>query len=278
MSWILNAYTLVFAAFMNPAGRLGDRYGHRRIFLGGVIVFTVGSAACGLSGSFMTLVLSREPFRRWAPRCSCRVRSHCCSRPSPLHDVPLAVSTWSAVGAMAAALGPPVGGMLVQLSWRWIFFVNVPVGLLAVVAGSMVLSKAAGTGTGVPDLLGALSLVVGVGALVWALIELPVVGHNATAIAVAAVGAGCAMALAVWRSLRHPSPAVDLAAVRIHADVVELPCAAGLFRRARRDATERRDAVDHGVGYAGCDCRPVSGAGPDRCRDRFTDDGRAADR
>jgi hypothetical protein len=116
---------------------------------------------------------------------------------------------------MAAALGPPVGGLLVQLSWRWIFFVNVPIGLLAVVAGSVVLSKAAGTGTGVPDLFGALSLVVGVGALVWALIELPVVGHSATAIALAAVGAGCAMALAVWRSLRHPSPAVDLAAVRI---------------------------------------------------------------
>ncbi|MGO9655353.1 MFS transporter, partial [Mycobacterium sp.] len=59
MSWILNGYTIVFAAFLNPAGRLGDRYGHRRVFLCGLVVFTVGSAACGLSGSFVMLVASR---------------------------------------------------------------------------------------------------------------------------------------------------------------------------------------------------------------------------
>ena len=214
MSWILNAYTLVFAAFMNPAGRLGDRYGHRRIFLGGVIVFTVGSAASGLSGSFTTLVLSRGVQALGAAMLMPSSLALLLAA-VPASRRAAAVSTWSAVGAMAAALGPPVGGVLVQLSWRWIFFVNVPVGLVAVVAGSMVLPKAAGAGTGVPDLFGALSLVAGVGALVWALIELPVVGHNPTAIAVAAVGAGCAMALTVWRSLRHPSPAVDLAAVRI---------------------------------------------------------------
>ena len=88
----------------------------------------------------------------------------------------VAVSTWSAVAAMAAALGPPVGGFLVELSWRWIFFVNVPVGLLALVAGLLVLAKTPGTGSGIPDLFGALSLIAGVGALVWALIELPVTG------------------------------------------------------------------------------------------------------
>lgn len=59
MSWILNGYTLVFAAFLSPAGRLGDRYGHRRIFLWGLAVFTLGSAACGLSGSFAMLVAFR---------------------------------------------------------------------------------------------------------------------------------------------------------------------------------------------------------------------------
>lgn len=214
MSWILNAYTLVFAAFMNPAGRLGDRYGHRRIFLAGVWVFTVGSAACGLSGSFLALVAAR----------AVQALGAALLMPSslalllaavPAERRTVAVSTWSAVGATAAALGPPVGGLLVQLSWRWIFFVNAPVGLIAALAGGLVLSKAAGSGTGVPDLFGALSLVVGVGALVWTLIELPVVGRDAITLVAAAVGAGCAMALAVWRSLRHPSPAVDLAAVKV---------------------------------------------------------------
>ena len=214
MSWILNAYTLVFAAFMNPAGRLSDRYGHRRVFLAGLVVFTLGSATCGLSGSFLMLVASRAVQALGAAMLMPSSLALLLAA-VPASRRAVAVSTWSAVGAMAAALGPPVGGLLVQLSWRWIFFVNVPVGLLAVVAGSLVLSKTAGTGTGVPDLFGAISLVVGVGALVWALIELPVVGRSTAAIAAVAIGAVCAMALAVWRSLRHPSPAVDLDAVRV---------------------------------------------------------------
>ncbi|WP_232064631.1 MFS transporter [Mycobacterium cookii] len=214
MSWILNAYTLVFAALLNPAGRLGDRYGHRRIFLCGLVVFTLGSAACGLSGSFVGLVAAR----------AVQAVGAAMLMPSSLAlllaAVPaarraVAVSTWSAVAAMAAALGPPVGGFLVELSWRWIFFVNVPVGLAALVAGWLVLAKTAGTGTGIPDLFGALSLIVGVAALVWALIELPVMGWNSPTVSGAAVGAGGAVALAVWRSLRHPSPALDLAAMRV---------------------------------------------------------------
>ncbi len=214
MSWILNAYTLVFAAFMNPAGRLGDRYGHRRIFLTGLVVFTLGSATCGLAGSFPMLVTARAVQALGAAMLMPSSLALLLAA-VPASRRAVAVSTWSAVGATAAALGPPVGGLLVQLSWRWIFFVNVPIGLLAVVAGAVVLSKAAGTGTGVPDLFGALSLVVGVGALVWALIELPVVGRSTTGVAATVVGAVGAMALAVWRSLRHPSPAVDLDAVRV---------------------------------------------------------------
>jgi len=214
MSWILNAYTLVFAAFMNPAGRLGDRYGHRRIFLSGLVVFMLGSAACGLSGSFVALVAARAVQALGAAMLMPSSLALLLAA-VPASRRAAAVSTWSGVAAMAAALGPPVGGLLVELSWRWIFFVNVPVGLLALVAGVLVLAKTPGTGSGIPDLFGALSLVLGVGALVWALIELPVTGWHAPTVLLATIGAGCAMALAVWRSLRHPSPAVDLAAVRI---------------------------------------------------------------
>jgi EmrB/QacA subfamily drug resistance transporter len=214
MSWILNAYTLVFAAFMNPAGRLGDRYGHRRIFLTGLLVFTLGSTACGLSGSFVTLVAARAVQALGAAMLMPSSLALLLAAFPPARRA-AAVSTWSAIAAMAAALGPPVGGFLVQFSWRWIFFVNVPVGLLSLIAGLLVLSKAKGTGRGIPDLFGALSLVVGVGALVWALIELPVAGWNSATVALPAIGAGCAIALAVWRSLHHPSPAVDLAAIRL---------------------------------------------------------------
>ncbi len=213
MSWILNGYTLVFAAFLNPAGRLGDRYGHRRIFLGGLVVFTLGSAACGLSGSFAMLVAFRV---LQAVGAAMLMPSSLALLMAavPASRRAAAVSMWSAVAAMAAALGPPVGGLLVELSWRWIFFANVPVALLAMTAGPLVLTKTKGTGAGIPDLFGALSLVLGVGALVWVLIELPALGLG-TRVVVAGVAAAGAIALAVWRSMRHPSPALDLAAVRV---------------------------------------------------------------
>jgi EmrB/QacA subfamily drug resistance transporter len=214
MSWILNGYTLVFAAFMNPAGRLGDRYGHRRIFLWGLAVFTLGSAACGLSGSLVVLVAFRVVQAVGAAMLMPSSLALLMAA-VPASRRAVAVSTWSAAGAMAAALGPPVGGLLVELSWRWIFFVNMPLGLLALAAGPWVLARTDATGAGIPDLFGALSLVLGVGALVWALIELPAAGWSATKVVVAAASAACAMALAVWRSLRHPSPALDLAAVRV---------------------------------------------------------------
>ncbi|WAJ45373.1 MFS transporter [Mycobacterium sp. Aquia_216] len=213
MSWILNGYTLVFAAFMAPAGRLGDRYGHRRVFLWGLAVFTLGSAACGLSGSFVMLVAFRVVQAFGAAMLMPSSLALLLAAVPASHRA-VAVSTWSAVGAVAAALGPPVGGMLVELSWRWIFFVNVPLGLLALAAGPWVLAKTIPTGAGIPDLFGALCLVLGVGALVWALIELPEASSGAKVV-VATVSAGCAMAVAVWRSLRHPSPALDLAAVRV---------------------------------------------------------------
>jgi EmrB/QacA subfamily drug resistance transporter len=214
MSWILNGYTVVFAAFLNPAGRLGDRYGHRRVFLWGLAVFTLGSAACGLAGSFVMLVASRV-FQAFGAAMLMPSSLALLMAAVPASRRAVAVSTWSAVSAMAAALGPPVGGLLVELSWRWIFFVNVPVGLLALAAGPYLLARTRGTGVGVPDLFGALSLVLGVAALVWVLIELPVAGSSATMLVIAIVGAGCALALAVWRSLRHPMPALDLAAVRM---------------------------------------------------------------
>jgi len=214
MSWILNGYTIVFAALLNPAGRLGDRYGHRRIFLWGLAIFAVGSAACGLSVSFVMLVASRVIQAIGAAMLMPSSLALLMAA-VPASRRAAAVSKWSAMSGMAAALGPPVGGLLVELSWRWIFFVNLPLVLAALIAGPLVLGDTKATGTGVPDLFGALSVVLGIGSLVWALIELPEASGTAAAVVTASVIAVCAMALAVWRSLRHPSPAIDLAAVRV---------------------------------------------------------------
>lgn len=212
MSWILNAYTLVFAAFLAPAGRLGDRYGHRPVFLWGVGVFLAGSLACGLSVSFAMLVAARVLQALGAAMVMPSSLALLLAAVSSTKHAS-AVSIWSAVGAMAAALGPPVGGVLVGVSWRWIFLVNVPVAVLALGLGRVILPKTTAQGSGVPDLLGALVLVIGVSALVWVLVELPAGPSVTVLVSVAAVGVG-ALIVSVWRSRRHPVPALDLAVIR----------------------------------------------------------------
>lgn len=216
MSWILNGYTVVFAAFLSPAGRLGDRYGHRRIFLAGLAVFMAGSLACGASISFAMLVASRVIQALGAALLTPSSLALLMAA-VPASRRAVAVSTWSAVGAMAAALGPPIGGLLVDLNWRWIFLVNLPLGLLALATGPRVLKRTASTGTGLPDLFGALSLVVGVAALVWAIVELPTARSGLIRIGVATLVALFALAITVQRSRHHPTPAIDLAAVRVTA-------------------------------------------------------------
>ncbi|MEE6163419.1 MULTISPECIES: MFS transporter [unclassified Mycolicibacterium] len=156
MSWVLNAYTVVFAAFLTPAGRLGDRYGHRRIFLAGLAVFVAGSLACGLSPTLPVLIAARVTQALGAAMLMPSSLAMLMGA-VPEHRRTAAISTWSAVGAMAAALGPPIGGLLVEIDWRWIFLVNLPLGLAALVAGPVVLTKTTTQGTGVPDLFGALS-------------------------------------------------------------------------------------------------------------------------
>jgi EmrB/QacA subfamily drug resistance transporter len=214
LSWVLNGYTVVFAAFLSPAGRLGDRYGHRRIFLSGLAVFMLGSLACGLSSSLALLITAR----------AVQAVGAALLMPSSLAllmaAVPAAkrtraVSTWSAVGAMAAALGPPVGGLLVEIDWRWIFYVNLPLGLIALILAPRVLPKITPAETGIPDLFGALSLIIGVAALVWAIVEMPATDSTVAEISGATGLAVVAVALATWRSLRHHTPAIDLAAVRV---------------------------------------------------------------
>jgi EmrB/QacA subfamily drug resistance transporter len=212
MSWMLNAYTIVFAAVLTPAGRLGDRYGHRRIFLVGLTVFLAGSLSCGLSATFAMLVASRVLQALGAGMLM----------PSSLAlllaAVPAvrrtrAVAMWSAVGAMAAALGPPLGGVLVGFSWQWIFLVNLPVGALAVAVGRFVLKETTPSGSRMPDLVGALTLIVGIAALVWALIEVPTVSDGTIVVLTATVGIA-AIAVTVWRSHGHHTPIIDLVAIK----------------------------------------------------------------
>ncbi|HEX4722149.1 MAG TPA: MFS transporter [Pseudonocardiaceae bacterium] len=214
MSWILNGYTVVFAAMLAPAGRLADRYGRRLVFLIGVAVFTVGSAACALAPTIPLLVAFRVVQAIGAALVMPTSLALLLAAYPPAKRA-VAVSTWAAVGGVAGALGPPLGGLLVELSWRWVFLVNVPVGVLALVFGPRVLRESRESGSGVPDLFGAAALVVGVGALAWALVEAPDHGWGSGAVLGAFGLAVVGLVTVALRSARHPVPLLDLPSLRV---------------------------------------------------------------
>src|SRR5277367_109743 len=132
LSWVLNAYAIVFAALLVPAGRLADRYGNKPAFLIGLALFTAGSLGCALSGNLWLIV---------GLRCLQAVGAAALVPTSlgliltaiPVERRPHAIQIWAVSGSLGAAAGPALGGLLVQLSWRWIFILNVPIGLAALV-------------------------------------------------------------------------------------------------------------------------------------------------
>jgi EmrB/QacA subfamily drug resistance transporter len=134
LSWVLNAYAIVFAALLVPAGRLADHFGRRRFLLIGVAVFTLASAACAAAPSLAILVAARAVQAVGAAMIV--PTSLGLLYPSfPKRQHATVVGIWAGVAAVAGSSGPPVGGLLVEASWRWIFLINVPIGLIGTVWG-----------------------------------------------------------------------------------------------------------------------------------------------
>ena len=214
MSWILNGYTVVFAAVLALSGRLADRYGHRRVFLIGLAIFTLASAACALAPSIWALVAARVVQGIGAAFVTPTSLSLLLAA-WPAERRASAVGTWASVGAVAAALGPPLGGLLVAAAWQWVFLVNVPIGIVTFLAAARYLREPDVERIGRPDLLGAVFLVLGVGALAYALVEVPEHGWGTTEVIAGLVVAALGLVAVVVRSRRHPVPALDLAVLRV---------------------------------------------------------------
>ncbi|MCV7431565.1 MFS transporter [Mycolicibacterium bacteremicum] len=213
LSWILNSYTVVFAAVLSLAGRLADRYGHRRVFLTGLAVFTISSAACALAPSLWGLVAARAVQGIGAALMTPTSLSLLLAA-WPADRRERAVGTWASVGAVAAALGPPLGGFLVAVSWQWVFMVNVPIGVGLFVAAALLLRESDIERSGTPDLLGATALIMGIGALACALVEIPDNGWRGATVLGGFIVSVLGLLLVVLRSRRHAVPALDLAVLR----------------------------------------------------------------
>ena len=214
LSWVLNAYTIVFAAVLVPAGRWADRIGRRRVFAAGLAGFTAGSVLCGLAPGVDLLIAARVVQAVGAGAMVPASLSLLLAA-VPAQGRAKALGTWSALGALGAALGPVIGGSLVQVNWRWVFWINVPVGVAAVVLAVRVVPESRDPASrGRPDLLGALLLAASVGLVAYALVEAPGWGWGSAGfIGLLAASLACGTAM-VWRSRRHHSPVLELELLR----------------------------------------------------------------
>jgi EmrB/QacA subfamily drug resistance transporter len=205
VSWILNVYAILLAALLIPAGRLADGIGRRTSFLAGLVLFGVASLGCAMAPTLAVLIAFRA-LQGVAAALLMPTSLGLALSVFPAHERGTAVGVWAAVGAVAASGGPVLGGVLIALSWRWIFFINVPLVLATVVAGVVYLPTGDARIRRRVDGLGAV-LVFGAMALVCtALVE-------ATAWAPArtwsVLGVGVLLAAAfVVHVLRHPDPVV----------------------------------------------------------------------
>jgi EmrB/QacA subfamily drug resistance transporter len=226
LSWILNAYAIVFAALLVPAGRWADRMGRKRAFLGGLALFTAASAACAVAPGVGVLIAARVV--QAAGAAVLMPASLGLLLPEfPPEKRGLAIGLWAAVGGTAAAAGPVIGGLLVELSWRWVFLVNLPVGLAALFLGARVLKEIREENAPAPDLVSAGLLTGSVATLIAAIIEGPGWGWTdprVLGLFAAAVVLGVAFAI---RSGRVAVPVVEPELLRVRAFAASN--AAGVF-------------------------------------------------
>jgi EmrB/QacA subfamily drug resistance transporter len=217
LSWVLNAYAIVFAALLVPAGRLADRMGRKRSFLGGLAIFLVGSLFCGIAPSAETLIGARV--LQAVGAASLLPTSLALLLPEfPAAERAKAIGIWAAVGGVAAAAGPPLGGLLVEVSWRLVFFVNIPVGLIAgSIAVNLLVETRDDGAERAPDPLGTVLLTLGSAVLALALVKAPDWHWSDARTVLCLFAAAAALAAFARRCATHPVPVVEPALLRVRS-------------------------------------------------------------
>ncbi len=216
LSWVLNGYAIVYAALLVLAGRTADRHRRKYGFLLGVAVFTVASAACGAASSVAMLVAFRLVQAAGAALLTPTSLSLVLAAfpPERRHG---AVRAWTATGGMAAALGPVIGGVLVAASWRWVFLVNVPIGLAALIVGWRRLPDVPGHPIPRPDALGSLLVTAGVGSLTFGLVKGGDWGWGRAPTLALLSAAALALVAFVIHCRRSANPLIDPVLFRVRA-------------------------------------------------------------
>lgn len=211
LSWVVSGYAVMFAAFLAPAGRLADAFGRRLVFVIALTSFVAASALCGAAQNHELLLTGRVvqgiAAAGMIPAALGLLLEH-----TPPAKLIGAIGAWSASAGFSAVVGPVVGGLLIELaSWRAVFFINVPVGLLTLLLALRVLPRSsAHPQSGVPDVMGTALLVVGTAGVVTGVTEGSEWGWSAPETLIAIVGGVLLTILAVHRSTKHEHPAIQV--------------------------------------------------------------------
>jgi EmrB/QacA subfamily drug resistance transporter len=212
LQWVMNGYLLAITVFVVTAGRLGDMFGRKRLFLAGTVVFALGSVVSATAGDELALIAGRvlqgvgaAPMLPLSLAIVCNV--------FPKEEQARALGVWAGISAVALAIGPLAGGALVELDWRVIFWINLPVAAIAIAITALAAPESTDPGSGRRvDLAGLVTLSVGLTAAVLAMIQARVWSDAATA----ALGALAVASLySFWRLERRVAePIVDFALFR----------------------------------------------------------------
>ncbi len=215
LEWVVVGYALTFATFMLTGGKLADRYGRRLMFIVGLVIFTGASLACGLAPNAGFLIGARVVQGVGAAIMNPATLS-IITATFPPRQRGLAIGIWAGVSGMALAIGPLVGGLLTQyVHWSWIFFINVPIGIIAIVVARWAIDESRDTSHEQRlDVPGLLSSGIGLFALTYALIEANSYGWTSTRILALFAIAAVALGVFVLLEQRQRLPMLDLSLFR----------------------------------------------------------------
>ena len=211
LQWVMNGYALALAALLLIGGSLGDRFGRRKVYLIGIVWFALASAACGLAPSAVILIVTRVLQGAGAALLTPGSLAILEASFAPA-DRGRAIGAWSGLSAIAIAAGPLVGGYLISAaSWRWIFFINVPLAVVVVALGARHLPESRDLSvTGTIDYAGALAGVVFLTGLTFAFIEAPVLGWSSPAVLAMILASVAGLAAFLAREHRAAAPMLPL--------------------------------------------------------------------
>ena len=214
VQWVIETYSLLLSAFLLVGGSLGDHYGRRRIFLIGVVIFAIASAACSFAATVGQLIWARA-FQGFGAALLMPGSLAIISSSFSEKERGPAIGTWSAFSAITAGVGPVLGGWLIEnVSWRAVFFINLPIAVLVILISLRHIVETAERDHGAIDWFGAVLAVLGLGALVYGLIESSRLGFGDRMVMSALIAGGLLLVVFVVVELRSSHPMLPVTLFR----------------------------------------------------------------